>query len=61
MAPPPCKYSAGVAAEEDNAMVCEKVAKTTQIGHNTLENLATSHLCRQLPVGGGALQLDLGR
>ena len=31
VAPPPCKCRAGVAAEADHAMVCEKVAKMTQM------------------------------
>ena len=38
VAPPPCKCSAGVAAEADHAMVCEKVAKMTQMRHNNLAN-----------------------
>ena len=39
VAPPPCKYRAGDAAEADHAMVCEKVAKMTQMRH---DNLATA-------------------
>ena len=31
VAPPPCQWSAGVAAEADHAMVCEKVVKMTQL------------------------------
>ena len=31
VAPPPCKCRAGVAAEADHAMFCQKVAKMTQI------------------------------
>ena len=38
VAPPPCKRIAGVAAEADHAMVCEKVAKTIQMRHDTLAN-----------------------
>ena len=38
VAPPPCKCSAGVAAEADHAMVCEKVAKMTQMRHDNLAN-----------------------
>ena len=34
--PPPCKCSAGVAAEPDHAMVCKKVAKETQMRHDNL-------------------------
>ena len=34
VAPPPCKCRAGVAAEADHAMVCEKVAKMTQMRHD---------------------------
>ena len=37
-APPPCKCSAGVAAEADHANVCGKVAKMTQMGHDNLAN-----------------------
>ena len=36
VAPPPCKCSSGVAAEADHAMVCEKVAKMTQMHHDNL-------------------------
>ena len=36
--PPPCKCSAGFAAEADHAMVSEKVAKMTQMRHDTLAN-----------------------
>ena len=38
VAPPPCKCRAGVAAEADHAMVCEKVAKMTQMRHDNLDN-----------------------
>ena len=38
VAPPPCKCRAGVAAEADHAMVCEKVAKMTQMRHDNLAN-----------------------
>ena len=38
VAPPPCKCRAGVAAEAYHAMVCEKVAKMTQMRHDTLAN-----------------------
>ena len=38
VAPPPCKCRAGVAAEADHAMVCEKVAKMTQMRHDYLAN-----------------------
>ena len=38
VAPPPCKCRAGVAAEADHAMVCEKVAKMTQMCHDNLAN-----------------------
>ena len=38
VAPPPCKCSAGITAEEDHAMVCEKVAKMTQMRHDNLSN-----------------------
>ena len=31
--PPPCKCSAGVTAEAEHAMVCEKVAKMTHMRH----------------------------
>lgn len=36
IAPPPCKCSAGVAAEPDHAMVCKQVAKLTQMRHDNL-------------------------
>ena len=36
VAPPPCKCSAGVAAFPDHAMVCQKVAKSTQMRHDNL-------------------------
>ena len=36
--PPPCKCRAGVAAEADHAMVCEKVAKMTPMRHDNLAN-----------------------
>ena len=38
MWPPPCKCSARVAAEADHAMVCDKVAKMTQMRHDNLAN-----------------------
>ena len=38
VAPPPCNCSAGVATEADHAMVCEKVAKMTQMRHDSLAN-----------------------
>ena len=38
VAPPPCKCSAGVAAEADHVMVCEKVPKMTQMCHDNLAN-----------------------
>ena len=38
VAPPPCKCRAGVAAEADHAMVCEKVAKMTEMRHDNLAN-----------------------
>ena len=38
MAPPPCKCSAGVAAEADHLMVCEKVAKMTEMRHDNVAN-----------------------
>ena len=38
VAPPPCKCSAGVAAEADHATVCEKVAMMTQMRHDNLTN-----------------------
>ena len=38
VAPPPCKCRASVAATADHAMVCEKVAKMTQMRHDKLEN-----------------------
>ena len=38
VAPPPCKCRAGVAAEADHAMVCEKVAKMTRMRHDNLAN-----------------------
>ena len=38
VAPPLCKCSTGVAAESDRAMVCEKVAKMTQMRHDNLAN-----------------------
>ena len=40
VAPPPCKCSAGVAPEADldHTMVCEKVAKMTQMRHDNLAN-----------------------
>ena len=34
--PPPCKCSAGVATDADHAMVCEKVAKMTQMRHDNV-------------------------
>ena len=34
----PCKCSAGVDAEADHAMVCEKVGKITQMRHDNLTN-----------------------
>ena len=50
VAPPPCKCSAGVAAEADHAIVCEKVAKMTQTRHgnlaNTLRLLVTACSCQ---------------
>ena len=36
VATPPCKCRAGVAAEADHRMVCEKVAKMTQMRHDNL-------------------------
>ena len=36
--PPLCKCSIRRAAEADHAMVCEKVAKTTQMRHDNLAN-----------------------
>ena len=36
--PPQCKCSAGVAAEADHAMVCEKVARMTHVRHDNLAN-----------------------
>ena len=43
VAPPPCKCSAGVAPEADldHTMVCEKVAKMTQMRHDNLANACT--------------------
>ena len=38
VAPAPCNCSAGAAAEADHAMVCEKVAKMTQMRHDNLAN-----------------------
>ena len=38
VAPPPCTCSAGVAAEAYHAMVCEKIAKMTQMPHHNLAN-----------------------
>ena len=38
VAPLPCKCRASVAAEADHAMVCEKVAKVTQMRHGNLAN-----------------------
>ena len=34
----PCKCRAGIAAKADHAMVCEKVAKMTQMRHDNLAN-----------------------
>ena len=57
-APPPCKSckcSAGVAAEADHAMVCEKVANMTQMRHDGERlQVEPGRLCLQLPIGGGA-------
>ena len=36
--PPPYKCRADIAAEADHAMVCEKVAKMTQMRHDNLAN-----------------------
>ena len=36
--PPPCKFSAGVPAEADHAMVCEKVARMIQMRYDNLAN-----------------------
>ena len=38
VAPLPCKCRAGVAAEADHAMVCEKAAKMTQMRHDNRAN-----------------------
>ena len=38
VAPPPCKCSAGVNPEAEHAMVCEKVAKMTQMRQDNLAN-----------------------
>ena len=48
--PPPCKCSVGVAASPDHAMVCKKVAKMTQMRHDTLAEalrLVISHASLQ--------------
>ena len=37
-APPACRCSVGVAAKADHAMVCEKVAKMSQMRHAILAN-----------------------
>ena len=38
VAPPPWKFSAGVAAEVDHTMVCEKLARMAQMRHDNLAN-----------------------
>ena len=57
VAPPPCKCSAGVAAEAHHAIVCEKVAKMTHMHLDNLANalrlVASIELYLQLPLGGG--------
>ena len=45
VAHPLCKCRAGVAAEADHAMVCEKVAKMTQMRHDNLANALRLVFC----------------
>ena len=42
VAPPPCKCSTGVTAQADHAMVCENVAKMTQMRHDNLAKVVFS-------------------
>ena len=63
VAPPPRKCSAGHAPEADRAIVCETVAKMTQMRHDNLASasIVTGRLCLRLPIGGGDSVSGFGR